>query len=97
MLSSAQTTCQNRRDLKVIPRERSQGSKQSVPKQKKKITMPEDSFYLNTQINPTAHFKASAKCVVLGRFRTETSPAFFPVRSQPLVQISAEDKAAPMP
>lgn len=72
--------------------------KQTVCSQtKKKITMPEDSFYLNTQINPTAHFKASAKCVVLGRFRTETSPAFFPVRSQPLVQISAEDKAAQMP
>lgn len=39
--------------------------------------MPEDNFYLNTQINPNVHFKASAKYVVLGRFRTETSSAFF--------------------
>lgn len=71
--------------------------KQTVCSQIKKKNMAEEGFHLNTQINPNVHFKASAKYVVLGRFRTETSPAFFPVRSQPLVHISAEDKAAPKP
>lgn len=82
MLSSAQTTCQNRGRLKSDSQGEVTG-KQTICSQIKK-TKPEDGFYLNTQINPNVHFKASAKSVVLGRFRAKTSSAF-PARSQPLV------------